>query len=285
MGGRYFPPRVLENTPPPCPVSTTTYEWEKPALAPSTSPSIRQITIAWCASWLCFLALCAKTMHSALHLHQLGRWSQVNCSSSVELGLRRRTAVGARAAGCGRRMLAILVMMMLASTDAFSLKRWGKSGLSALSKRGTGGREKVRCDVGCGMVGRCVMRYVYDSYTRCHIGLVVLQSIVVPSRAYTRCCEDSKPSASGNVSVLPSVRAAGEGGRCVAAGGPKRRGVEACERRWPCQGELRRCKQHANHGSTAVQAAVVLCAYRSESRGNTRPVANGNAISISRIPQ
>lgn len=50
-------------------------------------------------------------------------------------------------------MLVILVMVMLASTDAFFLKRWGKGGLSALSKRGTGGREKVRRDVGCGMGG------------------------------------------------------------------------------------------------------------------------------------
>lgn len=50
-------------------------------------------------------------------------------------------------------MLVILVMVMLASTDAFFLKQWGKGGLSALSKRGTGGREKVRCDVGCGMGG------------------------------------------------------------------------------------------------------------------------------------
>ena len=83
--------------------------------------------------------------------HQVdGSDSRPSCSinSSIELGSRRRTA-GARAAGCGIRMLVILVMMMLASTDAFSFKAWGKGGLFALSKRGTGGREKVRCDVGC----------------------------------------------------------------------------------------------------------------------------------------
>ena len=90
-------------------------------------------------------------MPSALHKQNKGTNSRVSrnqressyCSGSMVLGSRRRTA-GARVAGSGGKMLLILAMM-LASTEAFLFKRWAKGGLSAaLSKRGTGGREKVR---------------------------------------------------------------------------------------------------------------------------------------------